>query len=631
MKVLENDDPMSLSNHLLASLLEQIQSINNFKGKWALIKSKLSGLGAQLAEFSEFPASFSNPLAVDLLRSISQTLNEASSLSRKCQSADLAEGKLRTQSDIDAVSAKLDRHIKDSEILIRSGVLQDGGVTVSSKKEAARVESRNLITRLQIGTTESKNSAMDSLLGLLQEDDKNVMIAVAQGVVPVLVRLLDSSSLEIKEKTVAVISRVSSVESSKHVLIAEGLLLLNHLLRVLESGSCFAKEKACIALQALSFSKENARAIGSRGGISSLLEICQAGTPGSQAFAAGVLKVLASLDEIKENFIEENAVFVLIGLAASGTALAQENSIGCLCNLVSDDENLKLLIVKEGGIECLKNFWDSSPNPKSLEVAVDFVRQLASSPHIADALIAEDFIPRLESALNCRVLAVRIAAARAVYVLGFNSKTRKEMGECGCTIALIKMLDGKAVEEKKQLQWPCRRSYCTPETEALIAEDFIPRLESALNCGVLAVRIAAARAVYVLGFNSKTRKEMGECGCTIALIKMLDGKAVEEKEAAAMALSSLLLYTGNRKVFRNDERGIVNAVQLLDPWIQNLDKKYLVSILSELVSSKNCRKQMVAAGACVYLQKLVEMNVEGAKKLLESLGRGKIWGVFARP
>ncbi|KAB2067961.1 hypothetical protein ES319_A09G264400v1 [Gossypium barbadense] len=462
MKVPENDDPMSLSNHLLASLLEQIQSINNFKGKWALIKSKLSGLGAQLAEFSEFPASFSNPLAVDLLRSISQTLNEASSLSRKCQSADLAEGKLRTQSDIDAVSAKLDRHIKDSEILIRSGVLQDGGVTVSSKKEAARVESRNLITRLQIGTTESKNSAMDSLLGLLQEDDKNVMIAVAQGVVPVLVRLLDSSSLEIKEKTVAVISRVSSVESSKHVLIAEGLLLLNHLLRVLESGSCFAKEKACIALQALSFSKENARAIGSRGGISSLLEICQAGTPGSQAFAAGVLKVLASLDEIKENFIEENAVFVLIDLAASGTALAQENSIGCLCNLVSDDEKLKLLIVKEVGIE----------------FAVDFVRQLASSPHIADALIAEDFIPRLESALNC---------------------------------------------------------------------------------GVLAVRIAAARAVYVLGFNSKTRKEMGECGCTIALIKMLDGKAVEEKEAAAMALSSLLLYTGNRKVFRNDERGIVNA------------------------------------------------------------------------
>ena len=31
---------------------------------------------------------------------------------------------------------------------------------------------------------------MDSLLLLLSEDDKNVMIAIAQGVVPMLVRLL---------------------------------------------------------------------------------------------------------------------------------------------------------------------------------------------------------------------------------------------------------------------------------------------------------------------------------------------------------------------------------------------------------------------------------------------------------
>ena len=217
--------------------------------------------------------------------------------------------------------------------------------------------------------------------------------------------------------------------------------------------------------------------------------------------------------------------------------------------MVSDDENLKLLTVKEGGIGCLKNFWDSSPNPKSLEVAVELVGQLASCPLIA---------------------------------------------------------------------------------EALVADGFVARLVAVLNCGVLGVRIAAARAVYELGFNSKTRKEMGECGCTVALIKMLDGKAVEEKEAAAMALSTLVLFAGNRKVFRKDERGIVNAVQLLDPLINNLDKKYLVLILSELVHSKKCRKQMVAAGACVYLQKLVEMNVVGAKKLLESLGRGKIWGVFAR-
>lgn len=548
MKVPEND-PIALATHLLSSLLEEIPLVQNFKGKWALIRDKLGDVRGQLTDSTDFPNSVSNPLSLDLLRSISLTLDDAVSLAKKCQSPSLSEGKLRTQSDIDSVLAKLDRHVKDAEILIRSGVLQDGSIVGSSKREAVRAESRNLITRLQIGSTESRNSAMDSLLGLLQEDDKNVMIAVAQGVVPVFVRLLDSSSPEMKEKTVAAISRVSMVDSSKHVLIAEGLLLLNHLLRVLDSGSGFAKERACVALQALSFSKENARAIGSRGGISSLLEICQTGTPGSQASAAGVLRNLAAFSEIKENFLEENGVLVLLGLAGSGTALAQENAIGCLCNLVADDESMKLLVAKEGGIMCLKNFWDSaSSSARSLEVAVDLLRHLASHQVIA---------------------------------------------------------------------------------EALVPHGFITRLVGVLNCGVLGVRISAARTVYELGFCTKTRKEFGEYGCIASLIKMLDGKAIEEKETAAKALSTLMLYTGNRRIFRKDEKGILSALQLLDPSIKNLDKKYPVSLLTSLVQCKKCRKQMVVAGACAYLQKLVEMDIEGSKKLLESLGRGKIWGIFS--
>ena len=63
----------------------------------------------------------------------------------------------------------------------------------------------------------------------------------------------------------------------------------------------------------VSFSKENTRAIGCRGGISSLLEICDAGTPNSQAIAVGVLRNPAGFQEIKENFIEENAISVILG------------------------------------------------------------------------------------------------------------------------------------------------------------------------------------------------------------------------------------------------------------------------------------------------------------------------------
>ncbi|KAJ8449533.1 hypothetical protein Cgig2_005555 [Carnegiea gigantea] len=543
----ETDDLLHLSINRLTSLLEQhLPLVHNFKGRWSLIRTKLTALQTHLTDLADSSSHSlsSNSLSATVLSSVAGTLADGIALAGKCADPNvLADGKLRTQSDIDSFSARLDQHIKDCEILIRSGVLQDGVVSsaVAAPREAVRAEARNLLTRLQIGAAESKNSAMDALLGLLNEDDKNVLIAVAQGVVPVLVRLLDTTSPEMREKTVAAIARVSSVDSSKHVLIAEGLMLLNNLIRAIESGTVFAKEKACVALQALSYSKENARAIGSRGGISSLLEICHGGTPNSQAMAAGVLRNLAQFEEIKENFIEENAIPVLIALSASGTALARENSIGCLSNLVFNDDTLKVMVAREGVVEILKNYWDSTPIGRGLEPAVELLRNLASYHPIGEVLISEGF-----------------------------------------TFRLLPLLD----------------------------------------CGVLAVRIAAAGAVYELGFCSKARREMGECGCVSALVRMLDGKAVEEKESAAKALSILLICTSNRKIFRKEEKGIGGTVQLLDPLIKNLDKKWPVAILASLVHSKKCRKQMVAAGACMHLPKLVESDVEGAKKLLESLGRG---------
>ena len=105
---------------------------------------------------------------------------------------------------------------------------------------------------------------------------------------------------------------------------------------------------------------------------------------------------------------------------------------------------------------------------------------------------------------------------------------------------------------------------------------------------------------------------------------------MEEKESATKALSVLVGCATNRRLFRKEERGIVGEVQLLDPMTKNLDKKFPVSVLASLVHCKKCRKQVITAGACVHLQKLAETEVEGAKKLSESFGRGMIWGVFAR-
>ncbi|KAF3539228.1 hypothetical protein F2Q69_00019907 [Brassica cretica] len=405
---LHNDGDCTLTE-LISSLLDRIPKLLSFKSKWSSIRVKLADLNTHLSEIaasSSSSSSSSNQLALDLLLSARETLHDAASVAARCEGPDLSDGKLKTQSDVDSITARLDRHAKDAELLIRSGLLNEI-ISVSSKKEAA-----------------------------------------------------------------------------------------------------------------------------------------------AQAFAAGVLRNLASFGEIKENFVEENAVFVLVSLGSSGTALARENALGCLASLASRDEDMMMLIVREGGIKCLKSFWDSVSDAKSLEVGVVLLKNLALCPIVRDVVTSEGFIPRL-----------------------------------------------------------------------------VP----VLSCGVLGVRIAAAEAVSSLAFSSKSRKEIGESGCIGALIDMLDGKAMEEKEAASKALSTLLVCTSNRKIFKKSDKGVLSLVRLLDPKIAKLDKRYTVSALELLVTSKKCRKQVVAADACLHLQKLVEMDVEGAKKLAENLARSKIWGVFARP
>ncbi|XP_076901216.1 uncharacterized protein LOC143555571 [Bidens hawaiensis] len=552
MKLPENQNPNARDpqpvDQILESLIHSIHHTQSFKGKWSLIGSKLSYLKTLLSDISDFPP---NPISDGLIRSLSQTLSDAFNLSVICHSGNLPAGKLKTQNEVDSVAAKIDNHIRDLDVVIKSGVLHDGVVSSGpvSKRESVRVEARGLVTRLQIGSVESRAFALDSLIRLMNEDDKHVLIAVAQGVVPVLVRLLDSgSSPEIKEKTVTAIARVSLLDSSKHVLMAEGLLLLHYLIKVLESGSGLAKEKACVTLQSLTLLKENAKVMESRGGISSLLEICQSGTPPSQAAAAAVIRNLTAFADLKHGFFEENAVSVLITLARSGTALAQEHSIACLSNLIKEDDNMKLLVVRKQGFSVMRTFWDSVP-VLSLDVVVELLSELASDQRLIEPLISNGFLPRLLNALNCNALGVRTHAAVAVYKIGYNSKTRKELGELG----------------------------------------FIP-----------------------------------------PLIRMLEGKSVEEIEASAKALSVLLIYTENRRIYRKNLQGVASAVLLLDPLITNLEKKYPVSILLSLTHSKKCRKQMVNLGALVHLQKLVAMDVEGAKSLQEAIGGGKLFGVFRR-
>ncbi|KAJ1391313.1 Armadillo-type fold [Sesbania bispinosa] len=205
----------------------------------------------------------------------------------------------------------------------------------------------------------------------------------------------------------------------------------------------------------LLFSLPVARAIGSRGGISSLLGIFQDGTPGSQASTAAVLRNLAKFAEIRQNFTEENAVVVLLVVASFGTVLAWENAIECLANLISEDENLRVSVVKEAGVECLRNFWDSGPQVQSLEVAVEVLRHLASSAPIAEVLVAEGFVEREKE-----------AAAMELSVLLLHPGLANQLKKKFRCVIILKVEEVKKSEEKKKEE--CCVVLCLPPCDPCI-------------------------------------------------------------------------------------------------------------------------------------------------------------------
>uniref|UniRef100_A0A0E0MFS8 Armadillo repeat-containing domain-containing protein n=1 Tax=Oryza punctata TaxID=4537 RepID=A0A0E0MFS8_ORYPU len=169
--------------------------------------------------------------------------------------------------------------------------------------------------------------------------------------------------------------------------------------------------------------------------------------------------------------------------------------------------------------------------------------------------------------------------------------------------------------------------------EIAVSASFVDHVLAALGSDKATTRTEAAMALAELcnvTNHGKTRRDVGDA--IPRLIWMLEAKSVTERDAAARALAALVAASGYRKLFKKEEQGIVNVVQLLDPSTARggVDARFPVSVLLAVSPSRRCRKQMVAAGACGFLQGLLAAEVDGAKKLADCLGRGKMLGVFPR-
>ncbi|KAK9143529.1 hypothetical protein Syun_012929 [Stephania yunnanensis] len=533
---------------LVPVVINKAREAKGFTGRWRAIISKLERIPARLSDLSSHPFFSKNTLCKEQLQAVSNTLSEAIELVEQCREEKYG-GKLQMQSDLDALHAKLDLNLRDCGLLIKTGVLGEATLPVSTaaqsvdQEDASNWNIRELLARLQIGHLEAKHRALDSLVEAMKDDEKNVLAVLGRSNISALVQLLTATSPRIREKTVTVICSLAESGTCENLLVSEGVL--PPLIRLIESGSAVGKEKAAISLQRLSMSAETGRCIVGHGGINPLIEMCRTGESVSQAAAAGTLKNLSAVAEVRQNLAEEGIVKVMINLLDSGLLLgSKEYAAECLQNLTASNDNLRRAVISDGGVGSLLTYLDG---PLPQESAVGALRNLV----------------------------------------------------------------------------------CLVPIEVLLSSNLLPRLAHVLKSGSLGAQQAAASAICKICSSSDMKKSVAEAGCIPLLVNMLAAKTNGAREVAAQALSSLMSLSQNSREVKRDEKSVPNLVQLLDPSPHNTGKKYAVSCLLYLSSSKKCKKSMISYGAIGYLKKLSEMEIPGAKKLLERLERGKLRSLFS--
>ncbi|KAK6141018.1 hypothetical protein DH2020_025240 [Rehmannia glutinosa] len=537
---LSTEQWLSRAQGLVPRALDVSREVKVFPLKWKVIISRLEQIPSQLSHLSTHPCFSKNALCTEQLQAVSKTLNEAIVLAKVCVE-EKYEGKLRMQSNLDALIGKLDLNFRDCGLLIKTGVLAE--VSFSSDAEI-HGNVRELLARLQIGDLEAKHKALDRLVEIMEEDKKNMLAVMGRSNIAALIRLLTATLPRIREKTVTVICSLAESGIFENWLVSENVI--PPLIRLVDSSGSFCKEKATIALQRLSVSVETSRLIVGHGGVKPLIEICEGGDSISQAAAACTLRNISVVPELRQKLAEEGIVKTMISVLECGIFPgSKEYAAECLQNLTLDSDSLKRSVVSEGGIRSLLRYLDG---PLPQEPAVGALRNLVDS-------------------------------------------------------------------------------VCM---DALISLGLLTRLVRVLESGSLNAQRDAALAICRICISDETKRLVGESGCVPFLVRMLEAKANDAREVAARAIASLMTLSCNCKEVKKEGKSVPNLVALLNPSPHNTARKYAVSCLVMLSVSGNCKKVMISNGAIGYLKKLIEMDIPGAKKLLERLEAGKLKSLLSR-
>jgi hypothetical protein len=408
---------------------------------------------------------------------------------------------------------------------------------------------------------------------------------------------------------------------------------VRELLARLQIGHAEAKNRAVDALlDALRRDEEGVLAVLGRANVSAVVQLLTASPPVVREKAAAVVCQVAGSGSCDGLLVSEGVLPPLIRLAESGSLVGREKAAVTLHRL-SASPDVARAIVGHGGAGPLIEICHTGDSV-SQSAAAGALKNVSAVPEVRQALADQGAVRVMVSLLDRGAVggskehAAEHAAECLQNLTSGNDGLRRAVVSEGGLRSLLVYLDGPLPPEPAV--GAIRNLVGAVSPDSLASLGVLPRLVHVLRVGPVGAQQAAAAAICLISSTAEVKRAVGEHGCVPLLVRLLEAKSSGAREVAAQALASLLGCPANAREVRKDDKGVARLVQLLDPSPANTAKKYAIACLLTLSAAKRCKKLMISHGAIGYLKKLTDMDVAGARKLLERLERGSLRSLFSR-
>ncbi|KAF3337089.1 vacuolar protein 8-like isoform X1 [Carex littledalei] len=444
---------------LLTSLISSSYSTQCFPLKWQLIRAKLEDLCSSLNHATISQNSDPSPF----VQSLMSTLDEIQLVAVHSSDKSYNGGRLLLMSNLNKIISELDFHIKELSETFSPGVYLAYSHAIVPAKPAndARLDYikfyiRDIFSRLTIASSDVKAQTLATLGEFLSEDERYVQILTQEidDATEILVNLLESEDVGIKEEALGVVSVTAGFDSYKGYLARAGVM--GPLVHALEKGgTLLGKERAVNALSKLTDNSENVWSFSAHGGVSAIvlnLNCSEDDIISSSELISSICVIMRNLmrvDEIKRFIVDEGAIRVLINLL--NMKLLEENCkirlVEFLGEIYCHDEMNKRKMVDESLIASLTELVD--PNLpfclKTREVSLKFIESLL--PYFApDAALVRCII----FYLKIEDSTIRESALKIMWKLCKVSDQYKcSIGESGALIELLQLVSAKSFQVRE--------------------------------------------------------------------------------------------------------------------------------------------------------------------------------------